>query len=479
MSEGQGGPWPEQPVQNPYVDPRYQYSYRQAPPPRSDRTTVIAVIVIVIALLAVTVLAAFVLLGNARDPGPGDQDNGPDTTMTDRDNDGHSDATDAFPDDPSEWSDRDGDGIGDNADPSFDDLDNDSHPDSTDLFKDRDVGILINLHSAKVLDRVDTVSNAAQVYFSLSIDGAYKGRIDKGGYVWEPNIGTMFAVDDSYRYNANDTHRFTNISISMWDEDFVSSDDAIDIDGASQSGRTLDIVYDIITGTWTGDESTGIADGSSDGTQSSDDDDGSLWYGITTVTMLSNKEYVWEYDGNSYSLNLNVTAKDYYSYQNNGVDRSPQLVSGMRPFVTSSDPVVVDLAQKLKGIATGSGFDQEQTENLALAFCQGIRYSYDNISEGADEYFRYSVETLYDETGDCEDKTILFASVTEAMGYDSVLLLMPGHMAGGIALTGGSGTYVEDGGVNYFYCETTGEGWLVGELPPDLEGEEVEVVQVE
>ncbi len=220
------------------------------------------------------------------------------------------------------------------------------------------------------------------------------------------------------------------------------------------------------------------ASGSLDGTQSSDDDDGSLWYGVTTVTMLSNKHYQWEYGDESYSLDLNVTAKDYYSYRNNGADRSPQFESKMVSFVTSGDPVVVDLAQKLKAIATSKGFDQAQTENLALAFCQGILYSYDNISEGPDEYWRYSVETLYDETGDCEDKSILFASVTEAMGFDSVLLLMTGHMAGGIALAGGDGTYVEEAGVNYYYCETTGVGWLVGELPPDMEGEEVEVVQV-
>jgi hypothetical protein len=477
MSDGQEVPGPETPVQNPYIDQRYHYTYGP-PAPRSDRSTVLIVIVIVVVLLAVAVMGAFVLLRSARVPGLDDQGTTPDTSLPDRDNDGHPDSTDLFPDDPSEWSDGDGDGIGDNADPLFDDLDNDGFPDTTDLFKDRDVGILVSLYSAKVLDRVDTLSNAAQVYFTLSIDGAYKGRIDNAGYVWDADVGSKFTVNDSYRNNVNDTQRFSNISISMWDEDFISSDDVIDIDGHSQSARSLDIMYDLLTGNWTGDDTTGIADGSLDGTQSSDDDDGTLWYGITTVTMISNKEYMWEYDSKSYSLDLTVTAQDYYSYHNNGADRSPQVESKMKAFVTSGDPVVIDLAQKLKAIAISNGFNQEQTENLALSFCQGIKYSYDNISEGPDEYWRYSVETLYDETGDCEDKSILFASVTEAMGYDSVLLLMTGHMAGGIALPDNGGTYVEYGGVNYYYCETTGVGWLVGELPSDVEGEQVEVVQV-
>jgi hypothetical protein len=479
MNEGQDRTAPGPQEQNPYIDQRYQYTY-PPPVPRSDRSTVIMAVFIVFALLAVTVLGAFVLFGSGVDRGGNDPGTVPNNTVTDRDNDGHPDPTDSFPDDPSEWSDGDGDGIGDNADPLFDDLDNDGYPDVTDLFKDRDVGILIGLNFAEVLDRVDSsmFRNSAQVYFTILIDGVYKGRIDKTGEVWETDVGSKIAIDGSYRSNVNDTQRFINISISMWDEDSVTSDDPIDIDGQSRSDSSLELTYDMLTSNWTGDDVTGMADGSLDGTQSSDDDDGELWYSITTVTMLSNKQYQWEYDGEHYSLDLNVTAKDYYSYRNNGAGRSPQYESQMIAFVTSGDPVVVELAGKLKAIAASKGFDQEQTENLALSFCQEILYSYDNLSEGSDEYWRYSVETLYDETGDCEDKSILFASVTEAMGFDSVLLLMPGHMAGGIALDGGEGTYVDGDGVRYFYCEATGEGWLVGELPPDMEGEQVDVVQV-
>jgi hypothetical protein len=69
-------------------------------------------------------------LGLNSDPYPGDRDNDgyPDiddpfpllATPGDKDNDGISDAKDVFPDDPEEWVDFDGDGVGDNADPDDD-----------------------------------------------------------------------------------------------------------------------------------------------------------------------------------------------------------------------------------------------------------------------------------------------------------------------------------------------------------------------
>jgi len=64
--------------------------------------------------------------------GLGDEANGtnPDPFPGDHDNDGVVDEDDSFPDDPREWSDFDGDGIGDNADT---DDDGDGYPDTVEL----------------------------------------------------------------------------------------------------------------------------------------------------------------------------------------------------------------------------------------------------------------------------------------------------------------------------------------------------------
>ncbi len=188
--------------------------------------------------------------------------------------------------------------------------------------------------------------------------------------------------------------------------------------------------------------------------------------------------YNWRFEGSSYTLRLNISADEYYGYRDRSVDRSPAEPSEMGQYVTSSDAVVVNLTQKLEWLAERQNFDALHTLNFMLAFVQGIGYSYDNVSTGNEDYWRFSVETLYDHTGDCEDLAILYASVLEASGHDAVLLLFPGHMATGVDSPGTAGSYFQYNSVHYYYCETTSPGWLVGEVPPDMRGESATIVQV-
>ncbi|WP_298665711.1 hypothetical protein [uncultured Methanofollis sp.] len=81
---------------------------------------------------------------------------------------------------------------------------------------------------------------------------------------------------------------------------------------------------------------------------------------------------------------------------------------------------------------------------------------------GGVEYPKYPVETLVDGEGDCEDSSILAASLLTFMGYDTVLLGYSDHMAVGVQMTG-NGPYYADytprsydfGGKRYYYVETT------------------------
>jgi len=156
--------------------------------------------------------------------------------------------------------------------------------------------------------------------------------------------------------------------------------------------------------------------------------------------------------------------------------------------VTSDDEVINDLADKLLSLAKSENYNSVTTVNFILRFVQkNIKYIIDDESKGTDEYWRFPVETLVEQEGDCEDTSLLFAAIMDALGYDTVLLLYNveqegkklGHLAVGIHLEGNHGSYVEDNtGKRYYYCETTTASFVVGQLPSNIEGEPERIIYI-
>ena len=141
------------------------------------------------------------------------------------------------------------------------------------------------------------------------------------------------------------------------------------------------------------------------------------------------------------------------------------------------------LADELDRIGREKRLSGRQIVDLSVAFVQGLRYTEDRVTTGFDQSTSYPVETLIDRGGDCEDSTILLAAVLRRLGYDCVLLGLfdaePVHMALGVKGDDSiSGTYYEHDGARYYYVETTGEGWQIGDMP-DLGGStEAETVAI-
>ena len=77
---------------------------------------------------------------------------------------------------------------------------------------------------------------------------------------------------------------------------------------------------------------------------------------------------------------------------------------------------------------------------------------------------------LSDRGGDCEDTSILVAALLDRMGYDVALLLLEdaSHMAIGVSIPGTHGAYYEYDSTKYFYLETTGEDWRIGQIPASI-----------
>ena len=107
--------------------------------------------------------------------------------------------------------------------------------------------------------------------------------------------------------------------------------------------------------------------------------------------------------------------------------------------------------------------------NYITGFVQALEYSADDPNNDSFEYPRYPIETLFNGVGggDCEDKSILAASLLERIGYEVALLRLPEHMAVGVKLEKNDipnyGFYTK----GYYYLETTTEGKPCGFIPND------------
>lgn len=196
-------------------------------------------------------------------------------------------------------------------------------------------------------------------------------------------------------------------------------------------------------------------------------------------------EHSWEYNGKKCSIELNISTELYnyyqierehlaYRYQFNGGEIPPNYYSFM---LSEHDrPVIRALANEFSNyVATEKGQIQ-----LALTFVQSLPYAYDSATKATDEYLRYPIETLVDGCGDCEDKVALLAALLYEMDVDFILLVLPEHMAVGVHCDGvEADRYLLFHDKQYYYLETTMEGWQMGQIPENYYDAEMEAVPVD
>jgi hypothetical protein len=180
------------------------------------------------------------------------------------------------------------------------------------------------------------------------------------------------------------------------------------------------------------------------------------------------REFRWEWQGRPYSLKLVIRKSLYEDFRNR--PRVPYNRWAQEYVARGICGEIRALAHQLMEI--GQPYGTYQEVSWVLAFVQqAIRYERE-----ATEYPKYPVETLVDGTGDCEDFSILGASILKTMGYDVALLFLPGHCALGVAGAPDiPGVYAEYGGRRYYYCEMTAQGWSIGELPSEFRPEQIQV----
>ncbi len=196
-----------------------------------------------------------------------------------------------------------------------------------------------------------------------------------------------------------------------------------------------------------------------------------------------NKSFAWDYNGKHWTWNLSIPQSLYEDYKSVPVStRTRDGPAGYGFCTTTQDSYVQVLAQKLNDTTNQLGYNSFDKVSFVLAFVQSLPYTSDSVTTGHDEYPRFPIETLVDDGGDCEDTSILFATLTLIMGYGTVYINPPDHYAVGILgnnLHGTYWTYPTGSNKTYYYCETTGDGFKIGQLPDEFQGKSAYIYQID
>lgn len=196
-------------------------------------------------------------------------------------------------------------------------------------------------------------------------------------------------------------------------------------------------------------------------------------YSISEITVT--QHYNWEYGSGYYTSewtwDLPISLGTYIEYYFR--DRP----SEWRDWVEmAKDPdddyYITSMVQRINEAAYNEGFSESEKVNFVISFVQNLPYTEDSETTDWDEYPRYPMETLFDRGGDCEDTSILVATLLDRLGYE-VCLIIPvdkNHCAVGVSIEGVYGLYYDYEGTKYYYLETTGEGWEIGDIPSEYEG---------
>ena len=178
--------------------------------------------------------------------------------------------------------------------------------------------------------------------------------------------------------------------------------------------------------------------------------------------------------GNIWHIEMLIPEKNYTYYSDlPGAYRYAFNISYLQYFLTLKDENIRELAYSLNNIAKEEGYDNLTKLNFILSFVQEtITYEDDFVKTGFYDYYQFPLETLVQGTGDCEDKSLLLATLAHDLGYDVVLIVMnitadmqtEGHVAVGAHFTtinysNPLSTYLRDyyiyDGKIYYYMEST------------------------
>ncbi|MDO9556867.1 MAG: hypothetical protein Q7J82_04720 [Coriobacteriia bacterium] len=120
------------------------------------------------------------------------------------------------------------------------------------------------------------------------------------------------------------------------------------------------------------------------------------------------------------------------------------------------------LLGQLRAIKTANGLDSDRYAELMTVFVQSIEYRTDPVDLSP----KFPIETFVEQSGDCDDKTLLLAGLLSREDYDVAVMLFEAEQHVSLGIRSDVNDYA---GTGYAFAETTAPGFI-GMVPTGLGG---------
>jgi hypothetical protein len=195
-----------------------------------------------------------------------------------------------------------------------------------------------------------------------------------------------------------------------------------------------------------------------------------------TPGLVIDKKYQWYVQGQPQQITLHIPERlyAYYKKQSHATN-----ITSLGGYTLSSEDrrYLHGLIGQLKDTSGNRNHAARNDYHNVAAFVQGIPYALHTdpvtrqTTTGANDFWKYPIETLVEGNGNCIDDAILAASLLKEMGYDVAIVLLPpvgsikdGHAVVGIACENCNGYYYPVDGRRYYYLDLTAPGLSLGAM---------------
>lgn len=141
----------------------------------------------------------------------------------------------------------------------------------------------------------------------------------------------------------------------------------------------------------------------------------------------------------------------------------------IKVYVTPDEPIIKEIVSIIRNRCKS----EEELANALLFLVQDKNHALSNRYYYTLE-FKYPIETLVEMDGDCDTHAILYATLLEAVGFKVLILISfeEKHAAIAFHLKNPPTHNIQESywfftyeGEEYYFAETTGWGWRVGDCP--------------